>query len=64
MLTRYAVVPGVQLTGKLKVSGTTLPFTFTGTIRVSGPKAAAGMLRVTSRSLSGTLDGRQVSRGL
>jgi pimeloyl-ACP methyl ester carboxylesterase len=62
-LTRYSVAPGVLLSGKINAT-IGAPSVFTGTVRVSGPKAAAGTLRITRTTLSGTLAGRRVSARL
>jgi TAP-like protein len=59
-LTRYSVAPGVVVSGKIRAAFGT-PFVFTGTVRVSGPKAAAGTLHVSRTTLSGMLGGRRVS---
>jgi hypothetical protein len=59
-LARYSVAPGVTVSGRIKAT-IDAPITFSGTVRVSGPKAVTGTLRVTSTTLSGTLGGRRVS---
>jgi pimeloyl-ACP methyl ester carboxylesterase len=59
-LTRYTVAPGVYVSGRIKAK-IDAPITFSGTVRVSGPKAVTGTLRVTSTTLAGTLGGRRVS---
>jgi pimeloyl-ACP methyl ester carboxylesterase len=63
LLTRYSVVPGVAVSGKLLATGP-VPLRLSGTIRVAGPKAVAGTLRVSRTRLSGTIGGRRVSAGL
>jgi pimeloyl-ACP methyl ester carboxylesterase len=62
-LMRYSVAPGVFVTGKVKAK-IDAPISFSGTVRVSGPRAVAGTLRVTRTTVSGTLGGRRVSAGL
>ena len=59
-LTRYAIAPGVELTGSLKIVRGALPFTVDGTVRVAGSAAAAGTLRVASSKISGVLGGSAV----
>lgn len=60
-LTRYSIAPGVGVTGKLKRAGTAFPLGFKGTLRVSGPAAAAGTVRVTPTTLTAVLGGRRLS---
>jgi pimeloyl-ACP methyl ester carboxylesterase len=60
-MTGYSLVPGVVVNGKLAFIPGKLPLRFVGTVRVSGPKAVAGTLKVTSTRLTGTLGGRKVS---
>lgn len=55
-LDRYAVVPGVELTGRLALVGTEL----VGRVRVSGAAAAAGELRVGEGVAAGVLAGTAV----
>ena len=62
-LTGYTVAPGVVVSGKLNINGP-IPLGLTGTVHVAGPKAAAGALRITRTTLSGTLGGRRVSARL
>jgi hypothetical protein len=59
-LVRYSVTPGVELSGKLRLSGTGIPFRFQGTVSVGGASAATGVLGVTAKKVAGTLDGRIV----
>jgi hypothetical protein len=59
-LTRYAIAPGVELTGSFKIVPGALPFTVEGTVRVAGSAAAAGTLRVASSKVSGVLGGSAV----
>jgi pimeloyl-ACP methyl ester carboxylesterase len=61
-LTRYSVAPGVAVSGRIKAK-IDAPVTFSGTVRISGPRAVAGTLRITRTSLSGTLGGLRVSAG-
>ena len=60
-LTNYSSVRGVRLTGKLSLRAGGPPFTFGGTLKVSGAAAARGTLRVVGNAVSGTLAGRHVS---
>jgi hypothetical protein len=60
-LSRYAVAPGVLVSGKLSAKFKGSSFVVSGTVRISGPKAVAGSLHVTAGKLSGTLAGRRVS---
>jgi hypothetical protein len=59
-LTRYAITPGVELTGSFRVRGTNLPLSFEGTVRVGGAAAAHGILGLSGNSLKGSLGGRLV----
>jgi pimeloyl-ACP methyl ester carboxylesterase len=61
-LTGYSVAPGISVSGKINAK-IDAPITFSGTVRVSGPKAVAGTLRITRTKISGTLGGRPVSAG-
>jgi pimeloyl-ACP methyl ester carboxylesterase len=63
-LSRYSVVPGVQVSGSFHLyragTGLPLPARFIGSVRVSGAKAAHGSLTVGRSTLSGRLGGRRV----
>jgi pimeloyl-ACP methyl ester carboxylesterase len=63
-LSRYSVVPGLQVTGKLSLyrpaRGLPLPARFVGAVSVTGPKAAHGRLHVGRSVLTGRLSGRRV----
>ena len=63
-LKRYSLVPGLQVSGKLRLyrpdTGSTLPARFVGSLRVLGPKAAHGSLSVRPGALVGRLGGRRV----
>jgi pimeloyl-ACP methyl ester carboxylesterase len=59
-LTRYALTPGVFLTGKIELVDIGPPSTYKGTVRVSGPAAVAGTLKISKNSVSGRLGGRPV----
>jgi pimeloyl-ACP methyl ester carboxylesterase len=59
----YSVAPGILLSGRITAKVST-SFAFTGTVRVSGPRAVAGTLRVTPTRIAGTLGGRPVSTRL
>ena len=56
-LVNYSVSPGVRFNGKIRISGTGLPFKFEGVVTVDGPSAANGILGVSPGKLGGTLDG-------
>ncbi len=60
-LTNYSDVPGLRLSGKLKLSVDTVPLAVSGTVKISGTGAATGSLRVGHGRLTGTLAGRHVS---
>jgi pimeloyl-ACP methyl ester carboxylesterase len=63
-LSRYSVVPGLQVTGRLSLfrpgNALPLPARFVGSLRVTGPKAAHGRLSVGRSALTGRLSGRRV----
>jgi pimeloyl-ACP methyl ester carboxylesterase len=59
-LTRYAIAPGVFLSGKVSFGDIGPPATFKGTVKVFGPRAVAGTLRLSKNSVSGRLGGRSV----
>ena len=59
-LTRYSIAPGVLLTGKITNLDPGPPFTFRGTVRVTGSAVVSGTLRFDKGSVSGTLGGRRV----
>jgi pimeloyl-ACP methyl ester carboxylesterase len=59
-ITRYAIAPGVELSGSIKLTKTQLPLVFEGTVKVGGASAAPGLLGLTEKSLRGTLGGRLV----
>jgi pimeloyl-ACP methyl ester carboxylesterase len=64
-ISRYSVVPGVQVTGSLSLyrpprAALPLPARFVGKVRVTGPKAAHGRLQVGRSTLTGRLNGRRV----
>jgi len=61
-LTRYAIAPGVTLTGTLRLTSTNLPLGFQGTLTVGGRSAATGILGVNGSSVRGTLGGRIVGK--
>jgi hypothetical protein len=63
-LVRYSILPGVRVSGKLGRTGGGFPLAFKGTVRVSGPAAAAGTIRVSRGRVSGVLAGRRVSARL
>jgi hypothetical protein len=57
-LTRYALVPGVYLSGKVSFADIGPPATFKGTVKVFGPRAVAGTLKLSKNSVSGRLGGQ------
>ena len=60
-LERYAIAPGVELTGRLDATGSGFPLLFKGTLTVSGKSAAHGKLTLKRDVLTGTLGGVRVS---
>jgi pimeloyl-ACP methyl ester carboxylesterase len=61
-LTKYAVAPGVFVSGKITFVDIGPPSTYKGTVKVSGPAAVAGTLTITAKgAISGTLGGRKVA---
>ena len=52
-LTRYALTPGVFVTGKVSFGDIGPPATYKGTVKVFGPRAIAGTLRLGKNSVSG-----------
>jgi pimeloyl-ACP methyl ester carboxylesterase len=61
-VTRYSLAPGVQISGKVTLVDIGPPSTFQGTVRVTGPAAVAGTLKITKAGrISGRLGGRTVS---
>jgi hypothetical protein len=60
-LTNYSVVPGLRITGTLKLTFKSAPFGLVGKVKVSGSRAAAGSLRAGNGRLTGTLGGHHVS---
>jgi hypothetical protein len=60
ILTKYALAPGVFVSGKITFVDIGPPSTYKGTIRVSGPAATAGTLKFTKNSVSGKLGGHPV----
>ena len=61
-LTRYAIAQGVAVSGRIKLTTTSLPLRFQGTLTVTGPAASTGLLGLNGTSLRGTLGGRIVGR--
>ena len=61
-LVRYSVVPGIELTGTLAVTGFGPPFTFEGVVTVGGLRGAGGLLGLVGGRLAGTLDGTLAGR--
>ena len=59
-LVRYSTTKGVEVSGKLRISGSGLPLRFEGAVTVGGSNAASGLLGVSSGKVGGTLDGRVV----
>jgi pimeloyl-ACP methyl ester carboxylesterase len=63
-LSRYSLVPGVQVSGRLRLyrpdMGSAVPARFVGAVSVAGAKAARGRLTVGPFRLSGRLFGRPV----
>ncbi len=61
-LVGYSIAPGVTVSGTVRLTSTTLPLRFRGTVTVAGDAAAAGTLELSGPSLRGTLGGRRVGR--
>jgi pimeloyl-ACP methyl ester carboxylesterase len=61
-LQRYSITPGVELSGKLRLSDYSQPLTFTGTVTISGKAAAPGSLFSFGPHLVGRLGGKPVQR--
>jgi hypothetical protein len=63
-LKRYSLVPGVQVSGTLRLYrpdvGQVLPARFVGAVSVTGTKAAHGRVTVGPSRLAGRLSGRSV----
>jgi pimeloyl-ACP methyl ester carboxylesterase len=60
-LRNYSSLRGLRVTGTIKPSFGSAPFGLSGTVKVSGPAAAAGSLTAANGRLTGTLGGRHVS---
>jgi hypothetical protein len=63
-LAGYSLVPGLAVSGRLEVPLFALlgaPLRVSGTITVSGPRAAHGTIGISGRRLAGKLDGKAVS---
>jgi hypothetical protein len=58
-LTEYGIEPGVWVTGRLSLS-VLPPIHFSGSLTVSGPRAAGGKVTVEGASLDGVLGGKSV----
>jgi pimeloyl-ACP methyl ester carboxylesterase len=59
-LVRYGIVPGVTVSGTLRLAKTGPPFAFDGRLTVGGRLAATGALGLVGNGLRGTLGGRPV----
>jgi hypothetical protein len=61
-LTKYALAPGVFVSGKITFVDIGPPSTYKGTFKVSGPGAVAGTLTITAKgTIAGKLGGSRVS---
>jgi pimeloyl-ACP methyl ester carboxylesterase len=64
VLSRYSVVPGLQVSGTLGLfrppARLPIPVKFVGSVTVTGPKAAHGRLTVGRSKITGRLSGRAV----
>jgi hypothetical protein len=61
-LTKYALAPGVFVSGKVTFVDVGPPSTYKGTLKVSGPRAVAGTVTITAKgAISGTLGGKRVA---
>jgi pimeloyl-ACP methyl ester carboxylesterase len=56
----YSLAPGVTVTGKISFAGLAPSSTYTGTVKVFGPAAVAGTLKISKETLSGTLGSHAV----
>ncbi len=61
-LVRYSVMPGVELSGKVRFVKFGPPLQFDGTVTVGGAGAAHGLLGLSGDKVGGTLDGQIVGR--
>jgi pimeloyl-ACP methyl ester carboxylesterase len=59
-LTRYALAPGVFVSGKVTFADIGPPSIFKGTLKVFGPRAVAGTIKLAKNSVTGRLGGRSV----
>ncbi len=59
-LVRYSIAPGVEVSGRLRVTGFGPPLQFEGVVTVGGTGGAHGVLGVTGSRIGGTLDGQIV----
>ena len=59
-LVNYTITRGVTVSGTVKLVKPGPPVTFSGTLTVSGPAAAHGLLGISGKTLRGTLGGRSV----
>jgi len=59
-LTRYTLAPGVYVSGKVTLASIGPPAVFKGTVKVFGPRAVAGTLRLSKNVASGRLGSRSV----
>jgi hypothetical protein len=59
-LVRYSIAPGVEVSGRLRVTGFGPPLQFDGVVTVGGTGGAHGVLGVTGSRIGGTLDGQIV----
>jgi pimeloyl-ACP methyl ester carboxylesterase len=60
-LAKYALTPGVFVSGKISFVDIGPPSTYKGTVKVSGPAAVSGTLTISKNKVTGTLGGRHVS---
>jgi hypothetical protein len=56
-LIRYSVSPGIELNGTIVPAKSGFPLSFRGFVKVSGTRAATGVLGLKGNSLAGTLGG-------
>ena len=52
----------MELSGKIKLTNSSLPLRFQGTLTVAGAAASAGLLGLNGTSLRGTLNGKPVGK--
>ena len=62
-LTKYSLIPGVELSGTLQITQGGPPLAFQGKLTVTGTRAAAGALQVSAAGVTGVLGKQKVKGG-